>query len=338
MNTHLKLAIVVLAAGKGTRMKSEKAKVLHEVFSLPMVHHVLHAVSPLAAEQTIVIVGHQLESVEQSLRSFTITTVTQEQQLGTGHAVAISESAIPASIDTVMILCGDTPLVRPETLQEMLESHSARNAELTVMTTLLDNPSNYGRILTDSNDKVLGIVEEKDASPQQKEIREINAGIYCVNRNFLFSALRQVGTDNSQGEVYLTDIVSIAVNSGLQVEKFVSPYPRDVLGVNSRVELAQAHSELQYRRNVQIMLQGITIQSPESVSISSMSLIGMDSLVMSGVQVHGKCTIGKNCILHHGAILRNCTVGNNVEIGAYSVLQDCTIPDNTKIASHTTSI
>lgn len=337
MNSNQQLSLIVLAAGKGTRMKSGKAKVLHEVFAAPMVHHVLHAITPLDATRTIVIVGHQREDVEKSLTSFDIVTVTQEEQLGTGHAVAIAEPAIPEKTDTVMILCGDTPLIRPETLKAMYVTHSESGAVLTVMTTFLDNPSNYGRILSDSDNKVLGIVEEKDATPQQKAIREINAGIYCVNRKFLFSALQQVGTDNSQGEVYLTDIVGIAVKAGKQVEKYVSPYSRDVLGVNSRVELAQAHSELQYRRNVEIMLLGVTLQSPETVSIASASSIGRDSLVMSGVHIYGQSTVGEKCVLKHGAILKNCIVGDNVEIGAYSVLENCTIHDNTIIAPHSTS-
>lgn len=338
MNSNQQLSLIILAAGKGTRMKSDKAKVLHEVFCLPMVNHVLLAVAPLEAGRTIVIVGHQREAVEESLAPFNITAVTQHEQLGTGHAVAIAEPAVPEATDTVMILCGDTPLIRPETLKEMYRSHRESGAVLTVMTTLLDSPTNYGRILTGSNDRVLGIVEEKDATPQQKTIREINAGIYCVNRNFLFAALQQVGTDNSQGEVYLTDIVSIAVNNGKHVEKFISSHPQDVLGVNSRVELAQAHGELQHRRNVEIMLQGVTIQSPESVSISPAATIGRDSLIMSCAQVQGRSVIGNKCILRQGVILTNCIVGDNAEIGAYSVLQDCTIPENSIVSPHSTSV
>lgn len=338
MNSSLQLSLIVLAAGKGTRMKSDKAKVLHEVFSLPMIHHVLLAVSPLEPARTLVIVGHQKKEVEQSLTAFDVTTVTQHEQLGTGHAVAITESYIPESADTVMVLCGDTPLIRAETLKEMFALHRKSGADLTVMTTFLENPTNYGRIITGNNERILGIVEEKDATLQQRAIKEINAGIYCVNRSFLFAALQQVGTDNSQGEVYLTDIVSIAVNSGKQVEKLVSPHAKDVLGVNSRVELAQAHSELQYRRNVEIMLQGVTIQSPDSVSISQASIVGRDSLIMSGVQVYGRSVIGKKCTLWPGVILIDCILGDNVEIGAYSVLQNCTIPENGIAPPHSTSV
>lgn len=338
MNSNRQLSLIVLAAGKGTRMKSDMAKVLHEVFFLPMIHHVLFAVAPLEAARTLVIVGHQREAVEKSLVSFDIVTVTQHKQLGTGHAVAIAESSIPETADTVMVLCGDTPLIRAETLKQMYASHRDSGTVLTVMTTFLNNPTNYGRILTGSNERVLGIVEEKDATPQQRAITEVNAGIYCVNRNFLFAALQQVGTDNSQGEVYLTDIVGIAVNSGKQVEKFVSPHASDVLGVNSRVELAQAHGELQFRRNVEIMLQGVTIQSPESVSISPAASVGRDSLIMSGVQINGQSVIGIKCTLRPGVILTDCILGDNVEIGAYSVLDGCTIPEHAIVPPHSTSV
>jgi len=335
MNSNPQLYVVVLAAGKGTRMKSGKAKVLHEVFFAPMVHHVLHALAPLQAGRTIVIVGHQREAVEKSLSSFDVVTVTQQEQLGTGHAVAIAQPAIPENVETVMVLCGDTPLVRSATLRQMYATHTGNRAELTVMTTLLDNPTNYGRMLTDASGRVRGIVEEKDATPEEKTIQEINAGIYCINRQFLFEALALVDTNNSQGEMYLTDIVGIAVNAGKKVERYVCPHPHDVLGVNSRVELAQAHSALQQRRNVEIMLQGITMHSPESISVSPQTIIGRDTMLMAGVQLNGNTRIGEKCILRQGAILTDCTLGNNVKIGAYSVLRNRTLADGTVVTPHT---
>jgi bifunctional UDP-N-acetylglucosamine pyrophosphorylase/glucosamine-1-phosphate N-acetyltransferase len=338
MDQNHSLSIVILAAGKGTRMKSSQAKVLHKVFESPMVHHVLNAVVPLNAANTIVIVGHQREAVEDSLAPYNITTVTQKEQLGTGHAVRIAEFAIAESSDTVMILCGDTPLIRTETLQQMYTTHKNSGSALTVMTTLLDNPTNYGRILSDDADRVIGIVEEKDASPQQKAILEINAGIYCADRTFLFEALQQVGSDNSQGEIYLTDIVSIAVKARKHVEKFVTADSQDVLGVNSRVELSEAHSELQRRRNREIMLEGITIESPESVSVSPLATVGKDSLLMSGVHIKGTSSVGEQCVLNQGVILNNCSLGNNVTIGAYSVLNDLIIPINTCLPPFSTTL
>lgn len=337
MSANSQLTVIVLAAGKGTRMKSAKAKVLHEVCSAPMLHHVLNAIAPLKAGRTIAIVGHQRQAVIDSIKGYDFVPVTQEEQLGTGHAVLVAEHAVPEDSETVMILCGDTPLIRPETLQEMFASHSESGAVLTVMTTMLDNPTNYGRIISDENDHLRGIVEQKDATPDQQAIQEINAGIYCVDKSFLFQTLKDVGTDNSQGEVYLTDIVSMAVNSDLKVEKYITPNSQDVLGVNSRVELSQAHSELHMRKNRELMLQGITIQSPESVFISSQSTVGKDSLIMNGVHLEGTSQIGSQCVLKQGVILTDCIIGDNVVIGPYSVLSQCTVTAGSIIASHSTS-
>jgi len=319
------LSIIILAAGKGTRMKSAKAKVLHEVFFAPMVQHVVNAVLPLKPQRTVVVIGHQGQEVEKALISSDCTFVVQEQQLGTGHAVLACERAIPESNATVMILCGDTPLIRAETLEQMYAAHVSRQATLTLMTTILDNPANYGRILTDPGGRVLGIVEQKDASPAEQLLQEVNAGIYCVERTFLFSALQKVDTNNSQKEVYLTDIVKQAVQAGHSVEKFIAPSPTDVLGVNSRVELAEAHQELQMRRNRELMLQGVTIYSPATVTVAPDATIDIDTVLAAGVQITGKCRIGRNCRIGQGAILSDCLVGDTVRIGPYCCLSNMTI-------------
>lgn len=330
--TTLPLAVIILAAGKGTRMKSDKAKVLHEVFYAPMVHHVINAILPVNPAQTIVIVGHQREDVETSLASFEVTSVVQNEQLGTGHAVLVAEGAVSDNADTVMILCGDTPLVKTETLQEMYLHHQEQNSTLTIMTTVLDNPTNYGRIICGADNQVQGIVEQKDATNEQLKIKEINAGIYCVEKSFLFSALKRVGTNNSQGEVYLTDIVKLAVENGLLVEKFVVPTPLDVLGVNSRVELADAQNELQMRRNRLLMLQGITMNNPETISVSPESSIENDTILDPGVHISEGCRIGKSCRIGHGSILKNCHIGDKAIIGPYSCLVDSTVAGGTTLS------
>lgn len=331
MSSSLPLTVLILAAGKGTRMKSTMAKVLHEVFYVPMIQHVLEAVLPLQPSRTLVVVGHQQEEVRKALHGFPVDYVTQEKQLGTGHAVLAAEQTLTGTEGTVMIVCGDTPLIRATTLQEMFDSHCARSASLTLMTTQLENPCNYGRIFMAPNGAVAGIVEEKDATPEQKTIREINAGIYCVKKEFLFEALHQIGTDNSQGEVYLTDIVSLAVATGLRVERFVTPKAQDVLGVNSRVELAAAHREIQARRNIELMLQGVSMHSPETISVSTSTTIDRDTLLMASVQIHGLSRIGKSCRIEPGVILHDCVLGDNVQVGAYSYLKDCTVPSETVI-------
>jgi bifunctional UDP-N-acetylglucosamine pyrophosphorylase/glucosamine-1-phosphate N-acetyltransferase len=298
---------LVLAAGKGTRMKSAKAKVLHELFFKPMLHHVLDAVAAAWIERSAVIVGHQREDVLASLQGYRITPVIQEEQLGTGHAVLCAEAAC-APADLVLILCGDIPLIRPETLQALLRQHQENGAALTVMTTELDNPFGYGRIISGADGRILRIAEEKDADADEREAREINAGIYLADREFLFTSLRQVGRNNSQGEVYLTDIVGIAVREGRRVEKFVHRPALDVLGVNSRIELAQAHAELQMRRNRQLMLAGVTIYSPETALVSPESVVGQDTVIHAGAQISGRCAIGAGAVIGAHCVLHDCSV------------------------------
>ena len=329
--TSLSLSVIILAAGKGTRMKSEKAKVLHDVFYAPMIHHVLNATLPLLPKQTIAIVGHQKSVVQNALKSFDVSFVIQKEQLGTGHAVLVAEHAIADQTDTIMILCGDTPLIKTETLKAMCSCHQKRNAVLTLMTTVLDNPTNYGRIICDSKDKVLGIVEQKDATVEQLLIKEINAGIYCVDRSFLFSALKMVDTNNSQGEMYLTDIVKLAVDKGLVVEKYIAHPPLDVLGVNSRVELADAQNELQMRRNKMLMLQGVTMNNPATISVSPDSIVGQDTILDPVVNISENSHIGQCCSIGQGTILRNCQIKENVIIGPYSFLSGCTVPADTTL-------
>ena len=325
------LFAIVLAAGKGTRMKSAKAKVLHEVFFRPMIDHVLNAVTSADIDQCAVIVGHQREEVARALQGFAVTTVVQEEQLGTGHAVLCAEPAC-ASAQQVMILCGDTPLIQAETLKAMIDAHRQQQASLTLMTTKVDEPFGYGRILTSDTGKVIAIVEEKDADPTQRAIQEINAGIYLVEKDFLFTALRQVGTDNSQGEVYLTDIVAIANRLGLTASKFFHPQAIDVLGVNSRVELAQAHATLQARRNREIMLAGVTLYDPPSTLIAPGCVIGQDTVVSAQVQISGATTIGRDCLIEPGCVLHDCSLGDGVTVGANAVLKQYAIPKGGSIA------
>jgi bifunctional UDP-N-acetylglucosamine pyrophosphorylase/glucosamine-1-phosphate N-acetyltransferase len=324
------ITAVILAAGKGTRMKSDRAKVLHELFFKPMLHHVLDTVNAAAIDHIAVIVGHQREKVLQSLEGYDFTPVFQEEQLGTGHAVLCAREAC-RDTDQVMILCGDTPLIRPETLQTMAEQHRATGAMLTLMTTTLDDPFGYGRIITDGDGHVLEIVEQKDASEEQRQIREINAGIYLVDASFLFDALSRVGTDNSQGEVYLTDIVAIAAGQGHKVHRFVHTPAIDVLGVNSRVELAQAHAELQMRHNREIMLSGVTMYGPETILLAPEAAIGRDSVLQAGVQITGNSRIGERCRLAPGVHIDKCRLGRECVIGANAVLHNCTIEDREHI-------
>lgn len=317
-------------------MKSSKAKVLHEVFYRPMLHHVLYAVGPLVPKRTVVIVGHQEEAVKNSLKSFDVETVRQEKQLGTGHAVMITENAIPEDDALVMILCGDTPLIRTDTLESMLQQHRLNDSQLTIMTTQLDEPFGYGRIIS-QGDSVQCIIEEKEANAEQREILEINAGIYIVNRSLLFQALKNVDSNNSQGEYYLTDIVKYSVSQDIRVLKYMNDSPKEILGVNSRVEQEEAHHALQLKRNKELMMQGVTMHACSTITVSPDSLIGADSLLMSNVQILGSSITGSACTIESGTIIKNCKIGENVHIGAYCILENSDIPSNSEIPPFTVS-
>lgn len=328
------LITITLAAGKGTRMKSAKAKVLHEVFHAPMIHHVLNAQKPLNPRQKIVIVGHQQEAVKTSLDEYEVEFAVQKKQLGTGHAVLAAEEKITEKDGVTMILCGDTPLIEADQLRNMYENHLREKAVLSLMTTRLDNPANYGRIITDDSGELKAIVEEKDAAPKIKMIREINAGIYCVNTDFLFENLKKIGTDNAQGEVYLTDILSLAVSQGKKAVRFNHPDAVHVLGVNSRLELSLAHHELLMRRNRELMAAGVTMYQPETIDIEPGVSIDADCILYPGVTMINGCHIGGNCIIQNNCWLDNVRLENNVTIGSGAYLKNCTLPRNTVIEAH----
>ena len=318
------ISAVILAAGKGTRMKSDKAKVLHKIFFKPMLHHVLDSVIQTKIDKVAVVVGHQRQQVLDSLIEYSFIPVIQKEQLGTGHAVLSAEKACQGT-DLVMILCGDTPLICPNTLQGMIREHLDSQARVTLMTTLIDEPFGYGRILCDSDEDILEIVEQKDANAEQVSIQEINAGVYLADTDFLFSALKEVGTDNSQGEVYLTDIVSIAVSRGHKVNKYVHSPSIDILGVNSRIELAQAQVELQMRHNRKIMLSGVSLCLPETILIDPDTVVGHDTLIQPGVQISGKSVVGNGVELGTGCVIQGCRLGDHCVVGANAVLQNCII-------------
>lgn len=322
---------IVLAAGKGTRMKSAQAKVLHPVFYQPMLRHVVDAALAAAVERIAVVIGHQQEAVQAVLADLPVETVLQEEQRGTGHAALCAQTAC-AGLDQILILCGDTPLIQAETLAAMLAQHRQEQPALTLMTTRLSQPFGYGRILRSAQGAVQAIVEEKDASEQERAIEEINAGIYIADASFLFAALAQVGTDNSQGEIYLTDIVAIACREGKGVQAFVHQEAMDVLGVNSRVELAQAEAALQRRRNQDLMRSGVTMLCPKTTRVAPACTVGQDCLLHGQVSIEGESTLGPGCVVEQGVVIRDCRLGAAVRVGANSVLIGRHVMDGAEIA------
>ena len=241
------LAVVVLAAGKGTRMNSPLAKVLHPLAGCPLIAHVLTAVQPLAPQHLIAVVGRQADAVRRVCERFGACCVVQEPQLGTGHAVAQAEAALRDFDGDVLVLCGDVPLLRTATLRRLLDAHRQQQAALTMLTTRLDDPTGYGRIVRSDAGNVIGIVEERDATPSQKAVCEVNSGVYCLQAAFLFAALPRVGRCNAQGEQYLTDVVGLAAADGLPIAHLTTE-PEDMLGVNTPADLAHLETLLRDRR------------------------------------------------------------------------------------------
>ena len=329
---------LVLAAGLGTRMKSSRAKVLHEVLFKPMILHVMDTIKTLKFDHTYVVVGHQKEKVAELLSVYHAGCIIQKQQLGTGHAVLCAEKKLRSIGGTVLILSGDVPLIRAETLQAMLAEHAQNKSVLTLMTTTLNNPTNYGRIMRSSQGELLGIVEEKDATGEQKKNREINAGIYCAEVPFLFETLKKVDSNNKQGEIYLTDIVKIAIDIGLQVDIFSGASSEEVLGINSRRELAAANKYLQHQKNNQLLADGVTLTDPETIFIQHEVEVGRTTSIHANVQISGDSVIGPNCIIGPDVVLHNCRIGDNAVIGPFSNLTSCTVPNCTNVAPHTNLI
>ena len=233
-------ATLILAAGKGTRMKSDLVKVLHPVAGRPMLDYVLNLAEQMGTARIAVIIGHQAELVEARYGNRGLAFVYQREQLGTGHAVLQAAKAFAGYRGTILILCGDVPLLLASTIGDLMERHRASGAAITVLTTLLEDPVGYGRIVKDAEGNVLGIVEHRDATDEQRNIREINTGIYCAENPFLFEAVSEIGNDNAQKEYYFTDIFAIARRKGVRTASVVAPDPGEVMGINSPEDLAKA--------------------------------------------------------------------------------------------------
>ncbi len=325
-------AAVILAAGKGTRMKSDLAKVMHKLGERPMIAWPVAAARAAGAARIAVVVGHQAEAVREHFAGADdISFALQAEQLGTGHAVASAREQLSGFSGTVLILCGDVPLIRPETITAMLEAHSRREATVTVLTTHLENPFGYGRVLKREGKRIVRIVEEKDATPQEREIDEINSGIYCVAADFLFDAVARLSNDNAQGEYYLTDIITLAVEQNRPCFAFTVADSDEVMGINDRVQLARAAKVLRQRINERLMLEGVTIVDPDATYIEEGVVIGRDTIVYPGVQISGSTTIGADCLIEAGAVIRHCRIGDRVTVKAGSVLAESLVHEEVAI-------
>lgn len=321
-----------MAAGLGTRMKSQRAKVLHEMGGAPLIAYVVRAAQALEPRAIITIVGHQAEEVERAvlveigeLASFVI----QEKQRGTGDAVESARRLLEDSDSLVLVLSGDVPMIRVETLQKLIEQHQHTAAACSILSVRLENPTGYGRIIRDESGAFQKIVEQRDATEDERQVREINSGIYCFEANALYDALRKVEPKNDQGEYYLTDVAEIILKSGGAVGVYLIHDPREVSGVNTRAELAEFENLIRRSAIRRLMIEsGVTFIDPSHAYISAETQIGRDTIIHPNVTIEGKTVIGEGCVIRAGARITNSRLGDNVTVKDHSVIVDSQIESN----------
>ncbi|MGM9950750.1 MAG: bifunctional UDP-N-acetylglucosamine diphosphorylase/glucosamine-1-phosphate N-acetyltransferase GlmU [Lysinibacillus sp.] len=311
---------IVLAAGQGTRMKSKLYKVLHPVCGKPMVQHVVDHIGSLNAERIVTVVGHGAEMVKEQLGEQS-EYVLQAEQLGTAHAVQQAEPVLGALEGTTLVVCGDTPLIRPETMKALFDYHTSQNAKATILTAVAEDPTGYGRVLRDAEGNVAQIVEQKDATEEQKKVTEINTGTYCFDNKALFEALKLVKNDNAQGEYYLPDVIEILQKQGDRVAAYVTESFDETLGVNDRFALSQAEEIMRARINERHMRNGVTIINPSATYISADAIIGSDTVLQPGCIIEGKSVIGEDCIIGPNSHIVDSEIGNATTIHSSVVLQ-----------------
>jgi len=330
------LDVLVLAAGLGTRMRSNLAKVLHKIDGRPLVNHVCRTATALAPRKIYVVIGHQGEDVKRAvldeLDESHSAFVWQKEQLGTGHAVNSAREFFENVDSTLLILSGDVPMIRAETLAALVQQHHAhrgRGAACSILTVKLDDPTGYGRVVRDNAGLFDKIVEQKDASVEERAIREINSGIYCFDTKKLFATLSSVENNNAQGEYYLTDVPALLRAAGEPVSLYQHTEAREVSGINNRVELADLERVLRRRTISRLMLDyGVTFIDPKNAYVSERASIGRDTVIYPNVIIEGDSSIGDGCTIRSGTRITNSRIGRNVKILDHCVITDSEISDN----------
>ena len=317
------VTVVILATGLGTRMKSRRAKVLHCAGGKPLVEHVVSTALSLApAERIFVVVGYQADEVRRSVSTPGIGFIEQAEQRGTGHAVMVGRDRLESLGGYLMVLYGDSPLLRAETLERLIDAETSSRAAATLLTAEMADPTGYGRVIRDGRGLVTEIVEQKAASPAQLAIREANMGIYCFRSDLFWQHADQLRTNNAAGEYYLTDMAAILTGAGHAVEALRIDDAREALGINTRIELAEVDALLRGRKLRELMLAGVTIEKPETVSIDADVSIGIDTVVEPFAQILGHTRIGENCRIGACSVVRNCELGEAVEIAPFTLVED----------------
>lgn len=325
-----------MAAGLGTRMRSDKAKVLHCLDGRPLINHVVSTAQELSPQKIVVIVGHQADTVraavEDEFGAGKISFALQQKQLGTGDAVNSAREQLKDCDSTLIVLSGDVPLISAETLCSLLNSHEAADAAATILTVKMDDPTGYGRIVRSNDDNFERIVEQKDANDAEKSVREINSGIYCFDTKKLFNALGNVGNDNAQGEYYLTDVPRILKEFGDMIALYLHNDRHEIEGINDRSQLAAMESETRSRTIRRLMLEsGVTFIDPSAAYISARTEMGRDSVVYQNVTIEGKTVIGKNCIIRPGVRIVDSVIADNVEVKDNTFITDSEIGEGCSV-------
>jgi len=323
---------VILAAGEGKRMKSKNSKVVHTICGKAMIEWVLKAVEEAAVKDIVTVVGHRADQVKGLLGSRTLYA-EQNEQLGTGHAVMQAKPFLEGKDGYVLVLCGDTPLITARSISGALEFHMKSGNSATIITAEVDRPEGYGRIVRDSDGNVARIVEHRDASESELKIREINSGMYCFTIKHLLEALDEIESSNSQGEYYLTDAIEILVGKGYKAAAYKIDDPDEIMGVNDRVQLAEAARILNARILKGFMLKGVTIINPDSTYIDEAAEIGMDTVIYPGTVIEGQTVIGEDCVIGPNSRIVNSSLGSSVEVNS-SVVLESSVGDNTKIGPY----
>lgn len=307
---------IILAAGKGTRMKSDLPKVLHKVNGTPMVVKVMEVLEEAGSKENILILGHMLDLVLEKLGN--PSYVEQKEQLGTGHAIKMAEEKLKDYDGTIVITCGDTPLLTNNSINELVKHHLEKGAKGTILTAIEENPFGYGRIVKEG-EKVVAIIEEKEATEEIKAIKEVNAGVYCFDNKTLFDALKEINNDNEKGEYYLTDVIKILVGRDELIESYQVKDNSETLGVNSKVQLAEAEATLRKRKNIELMEEGVILINPEATYVEDKVKIGRDTIIYPNAIIRGNTVIGENCEILGNTKIDDSIIGNNVKIESSSI-------------------
>ncbi len=323
--------VVVLAAGKGTRMKSVRPKVLHRLAGLPLIEHVLGAAACLHPRSTVVVIGHEAARVREALGQHAgLSFVVQEPQLGTAHALLTTEPLLAKATGTLVLLSGDVPLLTADTLQTLVDQHVSTHAAATVVTALVDDPHGYGRIFR-VGEQIARIVEEKDASSAEREIREINSGIYAFALEGLFDAVRSIAAENAQREYYLPDLVAIFRKQGRHVDTVTVTNAAEIQGINSRSELAALSRAAREQKAAELMAAGVTIEDPATAYIDRTVTVGANTIIHPNVSLEGTTTVGRGAEIHSGVRIVNSTIGDGVVILNHCLVTDSIVRDGASL-------